>query len=378
VFFHDGVFHAFYANRKSLDTPLPRLMAATGADGVRFGNKTPVLALRAPYSDRSTRDPFVFRDPQTGLFHMLATDALAESGIDGRTGVLAHLVSRDLKNWEQRPPFLAPGVFKQQPECPEWFEWNGWYYLVFSTGRTTYRVSRSPLGPWSHPAVDTLDTRSCRVMRSAPFAGNRRAGAAWVGAGGFGGHLVFREYIQHADGSLGTKWLRETLPAAGAPAALRPAPLGPGVTAAGADITLAAPAGATAVSLGDAPANFMLKTRVRPAPGAAEFGIRLKAGAGMKGGVELRLAPRGGVASLRPGSADFMDEPRHTTLRDIAGLDAPFDLEILVRGAFVDVCIDNRRTIAARFVETDGADLYLFARDSEVVFENLEVRPLTE
>jgi len=56
------------------------------------------------------------------------------------------------------------------PECPDYFAWNGWYYLLFSSdGVTHYRIAHQPLGPWTRPAVDSFDGPAARVMKTAAF-----------------------------------------------------------------------------------------------------------------------------------------------------------------------------------------------------------------
>ena len=65
------------------------------------------------------------------------------------------------------------------------------------------RLSRQPLGPWHCPAVDLLDGSRYRVMKSAPFFGDRRIGAAFLSRPNtYAGSLVFRELVRHPDGTL--------------------------------------------------------------------------------------------------------------------------------------------------------------------------------
>ena len=219
VFFHDGIYHGFYAVRTVDGSPTP-ICVATSADGVNFAKQPVLTTLREPYLASSGRDPVVFREAATGVFHMLVTTSLLSSSEpNGRIGdnpphlkapgCLAHLISRDLRNWEQLDPFILP-EYPGEPECPDYFEWNGWYYLVFSNQATArYRMSRHPLGPWQRPAVDLLDDFSASVMKTAAFTGGRRIGAAFVSRGGYGGDVVFREIIQRGDGTLAAKWPAE-------------------------------------------------------------------------------------------------------------------------------------------------------------------------
>ena len=202
VFFHAGTYHAFYSVRMA-DRSASPLCAATSEDGIYFTKHPPFAYLTAPYQPEPARDPVVFREEATGQFHLLATTSLT----DGR-GCLAHLESADLRHWEQREPFLIPGL-PGEPECPDTFAWRGWHYLIFSLqGIAHYRMARSPLGPWQAPAVDTFDGPEAMVMKTAAFRGDRRIGAAFVppARNVYAGRVIFREIIQRPDGTLGTQW----------------------------------------------------------------------------------------------------------------------------------------------------------------------------
>ena len=75
----------------------------------------------------------------------------------GERGVLAHYTSDDLNEWQYQGPFL-PLDKDPTPECPEVFEWNGWWYLVYSQGAgMQYQVARGPLGPWHRAGRGTIE-----------------------------------------------------------------------------------------------------------------------------------------------------------------------------------------------------------------------------
>lgn len=213
VIFHGGQYRAFYTVRMADRSPAPICRAASD-DGEHFVRTGAVAVLAAPYLAAAGRDPHVFRHPATGTFHLLVTTSLV--GADGATGAgcLAHLVSDDLERWAQRDPFWV-GEDAEQPECPDWFEWRGWFYLVFSLrGIARYRMSRQPLGPWIQPPDDRLDGDTFRVMKTAAFHGGRRLGAAFAAPPGvYGGTLILRELRQRDDGTLHGDWPEELPPA---------------------------------------------------------------------------------------------------------------------------------------------------------------------
>lgn len=80
------------------------------------------------------RDPFVFKDPQTGAYFM--TISARKKGIKKEyTGCIALARSHDLLRWDILPPILAPGRYDEM-ETSQVVYHNGNYYLFFSLGST--------------------------------------------------------------------------------------------------------------------------------------------------------------------------------------------------------------------------------------------------
>jgi len=384
VFFHDGVYRAYYATR--LSDWSEHLSLAVSTDGVRFRKTEPnPFASPGPEYTRSYRDPHVFRDPDTRLFHLLVTTSLSEYVLHGRGGCLAHLVSEDLESWRPTEPFILPG-YLGDPECPDYFEWHGWYYLVFSNdGVARYRMSRRPLGPWTRPPVDTFDGPMARVLKTAAFTGDRRLGVAFLptlegskddGQWLYGGNAMFREIIQHEDGSLGTHFPSEMTPPAGAPLDLPFRALTAGASGNARDVCLEAASGFEVGGLADVPLDCRITARLVPAPGSSYFGLCLRGTGPYEQGYELRLSPGDRKAEIRPPLASTIFADPGRSIHSVEGLDRPFTLEVITRGDIIDICLDNRRCLIARCPEHRGERLFLFAHKAEVTFEGLEIRPL--
>lgn len=349
VFFHDGVYRAFYAVRMADGSPSP-LGVATSRDGIHFEKEAALATLGAPYDAQAGRDPVVFRDAATGLFHMLVTTALA-----GGEGCLAELVSRDLEHWEQRAPFLKPGS-ADQPECADYFEWRGWYYLLFSLRAVThYRMSRHALGPWERPASDTFDGACACVIKTAAFKDDRRLGAAFVPDGGWGGSVVFRELIQYPDGTLGTQWPAELVPATEGklPLAAKAAPVdGPGIL------------------LGETPFGYLLDAKVKPGAGVAGLGLRVR------DGIEVRFEPVQQRVSISLGSTNDAGADETVSIDGVTGLDRPFAFRVVVKTDIVDVSVDGRRTLVARVTRGDSNCVAFFAHGGTAEFTGISARLL--
>lgn len=196
--------------------------------------------------------------------------------------------SDNLTNWTPEQPFLIPSGAGDRsiPECPDLFHWNGWHYLLFGMGLTTrYRMARHPLGPWLRPANDLLDSPLHSVMQTAPFVGDRRLGAGWVGTRvgdrdtgnlQWGGCAVFRELAQHPDGTLSTRFVPEMIPTTAAALPCVCMPLTAGAKTDGDRVTLNAAGTEAVAEIGVLPQDFLLHCRVTPERDHALFGLGLR------------------------------------------------------------------------------------------------------
>lgn len=374
LFYHDGIYYAFYATR--LANWHQQLSWATSRDAIHFEKQPPNPLALPPtgYSPLHFRDPCPFHDPETGLFHLLVTAMLEEPELAGRGGCLAQLTSPDLKRWTMQTPFIIPG-YDDAPECPDYFYWNGWYYLIFSNHLTAlYRMAQDPLGPWLRPPVDTLDGTLTRVMKTAAFGPDRRLGVAWLGTRTgdkddgkpqWGGHILFRELVQHADGTLGAKFVPEMLPIDQLQPPLAWGAVDEGATKQADQLHLRAWQSLQAFPLTNMPRNFYLRMRLHPQPGSARFGVRLRGAGNFAGGYDLTVCVPERLVRLH-----------NEAIYAVDGLDGAFTLEVVVKDDIIDVCIDERRCIVNRCPELQGDRLFFFAHNAEVRFDEIEIRHL--
>lgn len=296
-----GIHHAFYTgqnpDRRGADgLALQLVMHATSRDGMQSWQRQPTdtFGATAGYETADWRDPFVFWDAEAGFWRMLIT-ARHVDGPERRRGVIAQCTSTDLRTWTPTAPFWDPRRYIAH-ECPEVFQWNGWWYLVYSefseSFTTRYRMARSLHGPWLVPENDSLDSRAYYAAKSAARDGRRfffgwiasRDGAVDDGAWQWAGTLSVLEAEQRADGTLRFHPPREFADTFGSPE--------PGL--AGGTI-LSAPDGyADALVPVVAPPSFRLRTRLEIADGTTECGVLLRASADGDEGYVLRLEPRRG------------------------------------------------------------------------------------
>ncbi len=139
-----------------------QIMHATSSDGIHFDKNpnNPILRVTSSTDygyDEDFRDPFVFWNKEEKRYWMLFTAGEKEPVNGNRRGVIGLAVSDDLLNWTFLPPIYAPKSYPSL-ECPDLFEIEGTWYLLFSQfGRTEYRMSNSPYGPWERPAQPYFD-----------------------------------------------------------------------------------------------------------------------------------------------------------------------------------------------------------------------------
>lgn len=145
---------------------------------------------------------------------MLLTGRVKEDVPCNSKGVTLVAYSEDLDNWEvSKEFFFAPDAYYAH-ECPDLFQMGDWWNLVFSefTDRfiTTYRMSRSPYGPWMTPKVNTFDGHAFHAAKSASD-GKRRIMFGWNPVKDqeqdnnywqWGGNIVAHELVQQSDGTL--------------------------------------------------------------------------------------------------------------------------------------------------------------------------------
>jgi hypothetical protein len=370
VLYHQGCYYAFYATRRRDYTQ--HLSLALSRDGLTF-EKTepnPFFSPPAGYNPFHFRDPFAFRDP-AGQFHLLVTACLEEPILDGRGGCLAHLQSADLRNWTLTEPFFIPGT-PDVPECPDLFEWGGWYYLIYSSGLSAhYRMSRSWRGPWQHPGVDTFEGSAARVMKTAAW-GERRIGAAWIGErldGEFlwGGQAVFRELIQRGDGTLGVSFVPEMALPRGEPISPLLSAVTPGAAVTDGLLSLSHTGELEAASCANVPENAYIRMSLGSDSGAGPFGLRLRAAQDFTSGVELSFHFAEGIVRL--GGQE---------LRGCALDRQNLDLEIYQFGTILDVCINQEHCLIERVPDARGDTLWFWALDGSLEVSGLEIRQVSE
>ncbi len=147
----DNIQYVFYTVRMYDGSPAP-IRRSVSSDGYHYEkDKSFSFTLSKKYDTISARDPKVVFG-EDGLYHMFLT-----TSFEGGNGCLAHLVSKDLDNWqeENEPIYISPD--KEQPECADYIKYGDYYYLIFSLkGVGQYLYSHNPFTDWKIPNTPVI------------------------------------------------------------------------------------------------------------------------------------------------------------------------------------------------------------------------------
>jgi beta-fructofuranosidase len=377
--YYKNKYYAFYATRliNKEGQINEQLSYAISPDGIHFDKQKPnPFYTSAPgYSKRDFRDPKVFVDEKTGEFHLFVSSWQENSVLQHSGGALVHLTSKDLKDWTVLDPVLTGQ--SSVPECPDYFLWKGWYYLIYGDNGDTYYVkSRSPYGPWEEPRYQALNESWINVVKTAAFKDNRRIAAGWIpsrdqnkddGEERFGGNAVFRELTQEADGTLNSGFPKEMILETKAELQLKlKADLNSSVTNPG-SFSIKAPNGMGAVHAEALPLNYRITMEIEPGGSVDEYGLNLRSRDRADGGYRLNFSPNSQTVSLG-----------NTMIRAVGGLNKSIMVDIIVMDDIIDVSVGHKRCVVNRTPEQKGSFLWFYAKHGEVKFKSVKVSLLKE
>ena len=165
-------------------------------DGYHFvKDKSFSFTVSDKYHAASARDPKVIKGTD-GLFHMFLTTSLLKEN----RGCLAHYISADMEKWVEceKPIYIVPNA--DQPECPDYFAYNGKYYLIFSLrGRAHYMVSDKPFEGFVMPGDPVIPCAG--VPKCAEWNG-RLVFTGFKVIGGYAGSMTFKAATALESGEL--------------------------------------------------------------------------------------------------------------------------------------------------------------------------------
>jgi hypothetical protein len=187
--------HLYYTVRTCDGSPAP-ICRSLSYDGYHFEKDTGFsFSLSAKYDGVTARDPKVILSDD-GMYHMLLTTRL----IAEDKGCLAHLVSKDLTSWKELDSPEHICADNTEPECPDYIEYNGYYYLIYSLhGKAYYMYSSNPFGNWVTPQNNEVP---CSSVPKGAVWGNEIIFTGFDRMDGYAGTMTFKKATNNKSGEL--------------------------------------------------------------------------------------------------------------------------------------------------------------------------------
>ena len=192
---HGDKEYLYYTVRMGRGIPAP-IRRSVSTDGYHFEKDTAFgFTMSEKYRAASARDPKIVKGDD-GKFHMFLTTAL----IKEEKGCLAHYVSEDMEIWEDSGDPIYVSSNADQPECPDYFQYKGKYYLIFSLrGKAHYMVSEKPFEGFVMPEHPIIPCES--VPKGAEWKG-KLVFTGFRRMNGYGGSMTFKAATATETGEL--------------------------------------------------------------------------------------------------------------------------------------------------------------------------------
>lgn len=327
-----------------------------------------------PYDPADWRDPFVFRVPGETYWRMVPA-ARHLDGPPDHCGLLAQLVSHNLRDWVSVQPFWNSGRYKI-PECPDVLSMNvGWYFFseYAEAGVTRYRVSRSVDGPWLVPDNDAVDARAFYAAKSIELADSRRFLVGWIpskegerdaGRWQWGGNMSVREVKQLPEGTLAFCFPPSALDSfeKSLGSAVMRTTLGDAVRY------------ETLLLISDLPCSFLATLTLTVEPGTKEFGVVLNADHDDETGYVVRYELERGRVVFNHCPIDRKGRNPSVKIEQACSL-SPGDhvLQLLVDDTILTACLDGSVMLSASMYDFSITRLHFMVTDGQVTLEKLSV-----
>ncbi len=388
----NGLFHMYYLGRYFTTNGVmyETICHATSKDLITW-EKNPANPVSQPdlarYTVNDWRDGFPFWHEATQEFWMLITASLKD-GPEPFRGAIGLLASKDLTTWEVRDPYWAPHLGRHL-ECPDLFEWNGWWYLIFSggyghAGGTLYRMSRSQHGPWQSPPVDTFDGHFFYAAKTA-FDGQRRMIFGWIGTKKdnvdvgivqWGGHGLVRELVQdHTDGTLWVKSPSERLSVG------TQIPL-PTFTPAIGEWRFAGTEAVCAQNFGlsyataPVPKNLLFRCVFRPESQTVRFGLLIRTDENLTAGYRVSVDLQGNLVRVNSFGKERVARSQPVSRPLPVDPSADLCVTVVCSDSILEVFVGDRSALAMRCYDHQGGRIGLFVEEGMGRFLDLELREL--
>ncbi len=388
---HKDRYLIFYTghnpHKRAAGQPEQIIMRAVSRD-LKTWEKDPDFLFAAPQwlDVHDFRDPFVFYDEEKQCYAMLLAGRLKGNIPSNCRGVTLVAYSKDMEQWElSDEPFYAPSAYFTH-ECPDLFRMGDWWYLVFSEFSdryvTTYRMSKSPNGPWSTPQNNTFDGHAFYAAKSAgdgerrflfgwnPIKDHEQDNMPWQ----WGGNIVVHELVQRTDGTLWVKCPNEVrtnyenphTPAAGRAIGA--------VAASQRGYRLGGNSGRSIQMLGKLPENCRVEMTVIPTDEIGDFGILLQADTQIDSFYTVRFEPahRRLAFDRWPRKDLFQHTGVDVERQCLLKIGEENTVTLLIADSVLEVYVNDTVAMGARMFDLRG-DFGIYSMNTSVEYVNITV-----
>ena len=260
------------------------------------------------------------------------------------------------------------------PECSDYFQWNGWYYLLYSTGGDTYYVkSKKPYGPWEYPSTQAFVEQWASVYKTAEYKDNRRIAVAYMPCRSnnrdfdgpiWGGNMLLREVVHGSDGTLYTKFLSESLPQMSLLQMPEvEIPVGSKtVSYSDGKLIIDSPNGTSVASISDLPVNYRITMEIQPLSNYDEIGLFVRATDKRERGYKIELNANKESAFIYNTGINTVKDMRKTII-----------LDLILKDEFIDMNINGKRSVINRLPEKKGQKLFFFLKNGSATIKNINI-----
>jgi len=388
---HNGEYYIFYTGRslrkKAAGLPEQKIMLAKSTDLYHW-EKVPGFELTAPeqFEMHDYRDPFVFFHEEKQCYCMLLAGRNKAHVPSNSRGVTLALYSDDLLHWSQPEEFYAPSAYFTH-ECPDLFKLGDWWYLIFSEfsdkHTTTYRMAKSPSGPWITPKVNTFDGHPFYAAKSA-FDGKRRIlfgwncikegekdDAGWV----WGGTVIPHEIVQAEDGTLFVKCPEEVKNAYSVPQALTETYRMGAILPYGQGLSLQADAGRNICLFGQMPDNCRIELDFTAVDDIGDFGILLRASDLADEHYAVKLEPKYNRMAFdklpRKDSRIHIQVDTERYCPIVTG--QKNHMVIIVEDSIAEIYVNDQIAMSVRMFDRRQGKWGMYSHNSSILFENIQL-----
>ncbi len=372
---------------KEKGEPVQKILRAKSRDLFHW-EKDASFSMQAPawLEADDFRDPYIFYDDESARYVMLLAGRLKNGDPENCKGVTLAAYSKDFLTWEvSDAPFFAPSAYFTH-ECPDLFRMGDWWYLVFSefTDRfvTTYRMSRSLLGPWVTPEVNTFDGHAFYAAKSVSD-GKRRILFGWnpikegesdLAPWQWGGSIVAHEIVQNADGTLSVRCPDEVRSNYGAPRIPEKTFTMGSVARSENGFTVGNHYGRSILMFGEQPRRCKIEADFILGGKTGDFGLLLGADLSENRFYTLRLEPsfRRMTLDRWPRKDLFCHSPTDTERNVRLKAGERHRLTVLIEDSVLEVYLDDSVAMGARMFDLRG-EWGVYAMSAVVRFENITV-----